>query len=200
MRPINLSQAFDQWQELAADIPKNDYPMLAESWNNYTDSLARDGNLCALQYHYTPAYDEPMPGSGSRFDALADDRAYILDAMGVGMKSKRAESRADAEEWGAGASHWRVTITRAGKRIITAFSMGSAHMGKPALCDVVGCLLRDIEYANDSFSDWCDALGLDSDSRKAERTWRACKRTAAAMARLFSASELAELSELFADY
>jgi hypothetical protein len=110
MQRISLSQAFAQWQELAADIPQDDAPMLAESWNDYTDSLCKDGALCDLQYHYAPAYDEEMPGDGSRFDPLSDDREFILDALGVTMRATRKDG--PREGWDASASHWRVTLAR----------------------------------------------------------------------------------------
>lgn len=144
MQRISLSQAFAQWQELAADLPQDDAPMLAESWNDYTDSLCKDGALCDLQYHYAPAYDEEMPGDGSRFDPLSDDREFILDALGVTM--------------------------------------------------------RDAECGAQSFEDFCADMGYDTDSRSAEKTWRACKVTAVGLARLFSDGMLRDLRELFEDF
>lgn len=194
---ISLAQAFAQWRELSADIPRDDGLMLAESWNDYTDSLAKDGELCALQYHYAPAYDDPMPGEGSRFDPLSDDREFILGAMGVTLKATRTESRDNADNWSADASHWLCTVAHNGKRMSVAYSMGAAHTGEPKLPDVLNCLLRDAESADESFADWCSNLGYSEDSRKAERMYRACKRTAASLARLFNGSELADLRELF---
>lgn len=194
---ISLSQAFAQWQELAAGIPKDDGPMLAESWNDYTDSLCKDGELTALQYHYAPAYDDSMPGDGTRFDPLADDREFILDVMGVTMKSTRTDSRDNADEWDRYASHWQITMRRNGKRMVTTYSMGGAHVGEPELPGVLNCLLSDAEAGAESFDDFCANFGYDTDSRKAERTHKACKRTAASLARLFSSSELADLRELF---
>lgn len=70
MQRISLSQAFAQWQELAADIPQDDAPMLAESWNDYTDSLCKDGALCDLQYHYAPVY-RCIGDNGESFDYTA---------------------------------------------------------------------------------------------------------------------------------
>lgn len=126
---ISLSQAFAQWQELAADLPKDDGPMLAESWNDYTDTLCKDGELCALQYHHAPAYDEPMPGEGSRYDALADDRAFILDAMGVGLVAAFvpfSQSRNKGEK--SPSLNWRVTLQYRGRDVIeTDYMQGCAH-------------------------------------------------------------------------
>ena len=197
MSYISLSQAHKQWQELAADLPQ-DAPMLAESWNDYTDSLCRDGELCALQYHYAPAYDDDMPGEGSRWDALSDDRAFILDAMGVTMRATRKEGT--REGWDASASHWRVTLRRDRASITTDYSMGAAHTGSPELADVLHCLLSDAEAGAQSFEDFCADLGYDTDSRKAEKTWQACKVTAVGLNRLFSNSDLHDLRELFEGY
>lgn len=129
MSYISLSQAFAQWQELSADIPKNDGPTLAESWNNYTDSLAKDGELCALQYHYAPAYDEPMPGDGSRFDPLADDRAFILERMGVGLVATFvpfSQSRSKGES--RPSLNWRVALQYRGRGVIeTDYTQGCGY-------------------------------------------------------------------------
>lgn len=199
-RYISLSAAFDQWRELSAGIPSNDLPMLAESWNEYTDSLAKDGELTALQYHYCPAYDDPMPGYGSRFDPLADDRDFILDAMNVTISSKPTDSRQNASEWDASASHWRVTLRHNGKRMTFSYSMGAAHTGEPQRDDCLNAVLRDAEYAGDDFAGFCDSLGYDQDSRKAYRTYQACRRIAASVARLFTSREQEELRELFESF
>ena len=197
---ISISQAFEQWQELAATIPADDVPMLSESWNNYTDSLCKGGDLSALQYHYAPAYDDPMPGNGTAHDRLAGDRAFVLDAMGVAVNSRQVDSRPGADQWDRHATHWRVTIKRGGESFTTHYSMGSALRGDPELQDVVHCLLTDAEYGGESFADWCDNMGDNPDSRRAYSAWEACKRTAASLARLFSPSELEELREMFGGY
>lgn len=196
---ISLSQAFTQWQELAADIPKDDIPMLSESWNNYTESLYKGGELCALQYHYCPAFDDAMPGEGLRFDPLADDREFILSAEGLRMRCMRVDSRPGGDSWEADASHWRVTLMRHRESICVFYSMGSAHTSEPDIRDVFYSLLIDSDSGGESFGDWCANYGYDTDSRKAEKTHRACKRIAAGLARLFSESELRDLRELFED-
>lgn len=202
---ITLAQAFANWNEdirpmVVEMFGENDDPAMSESWNDYTDSLCKDGELCALQYHYCPSYDDAMPDEGSRFSELNGDRVFILDAMGVRMTSKRVPSRTLAEQWSADASHWRVTIKRNGKRMTVSYSMGSAHTGSPDECDVLNCLLSDASCVEDGFADWCGNMDMDTDSRKALNMFRACKRTAASLARLFTASELADLRELFEGY
>lgn len=198
---INLQTAYDQWTDLAASIPKDDEPMLSESWNDYTDSLTKNGDLSALQYHYAPAYDEPMPGYGSRFDDLADDREFILDAMGVTMRAKNVATRPGAENWRADASHWRVTLGRGTDQPFdTFYSMGSAHTGEPELCDVLNCLLSDAVAADQSFDEWCSDLGMNPDSINDRDTYDACRQTSVNLRQLFTAPEIDDLHEIFQDY
>lgn len=126
---ISISQAFAQWQEISADVPKDDGPALAESWNDYTDSLAKDGQLCALQYHHCPAYDEPMPGEGSRWDALSDDREFILAAMNVTLAAVFVPfSRSRNAKEKDPSLNWRVTVKKDGRDVIeTDYMQGCAH-------------------------------------------------------------------------
>lgn len=78
---ISLEQAHADWKELAADLPQDDRVVLSESWNDYTDSLCKNGQLNELQYNYAPAYDEEMPNEGD-FDQLEGDRDLVLSNMG----------------------------------------------------------------------------------------------------------------------
>lgn len=199
---ISLAQAFENWNSeikpaIVAQYGADDAPALSESWNDYTDSLCKDGELCALQYHHAPAYDDAMPEEGARWDELAGDRAFILDALGVTMRATRKDMT--REGWDAGASHWRVTLRRGRASLSTLYSMGSAHTAAPDVCDVLACLLRDAECGAQSFADFCADLGYSEDSRSAEKMWKSCKVTAVGLARLFDSGELADLRELFAD-
>lgn len=77
---ITLEQAFDQWESeikplIIAKYGENDTPALSESWNDYADSLCKDGQLSELQYRFCPAFDsEEMP---------FDDKEYILKQLGI---------------------------------------------------------------------------------------------------------------------
>lgn len=159
---ISLSQAFHQWQELAADIPRDDGPMLAESWNDYTDSLCKDGELCALQYHYAPAYDEDMPGEGSRFDPLADDRAFILERMGVGLVAAFvpfSQSRNKGEKQPS--LNWRVTLRYGNRDVIeTDYMQGCAHA--PAYS-------RPVTFTNGKRDQWSTDRAIASECETGRR-------------------------------
>lgn len=59
--------------------------------------------------------------------------------------------------------------------------------------DVLACVEK---YGYADFQDFCGNLGYDSDSRKAEKIYRAVQREYAAMHRLFSTEELNEMAEI----
>lgn len=61
------------------------------------------------------------------------------------------------------------------------FSQGSAHTEPPTLADVLDCLASDAagyNQAGGQFEEWCSEYGYDSDSRKAEKTFRAVQQQA----------------------
>lgn len=65
----------------------------------------------------------------------------------------------------------------------------------PKLADVLQCLASDAGALEETFEDWCSNYGYDSDSRKAEKTYRACVETAQQLVRLFGFDGLRELRE-----
>lgn len=89
-------------------------------------------------------------------------------------------------------NHWRCVI-RCGRdqrrRMTVVFSMGLGIIGQPKLRDVLDCLAADaagIENAQGDFASWASEYGFDTDSRKAERTFRACQRQAQKLERMLS--------------
>ena len=75
--------------------------------------------------------------------------------------------------------HWKVVIRRPGHTLTTYFSMGYGHSGKaPKAKDVLDCLASDASGTENSFEDWCSEYGYESDSRKAERIYKACEHSA----------------------
>jgi hypothetical protein len=78
-------------------------------------------------------------------------------------------------------NHYKVTLRAKGRQLTTYFSMGLGLSGEPKVGNVLDCLASDsasIENAR-SFEDWAGDLGYDTDSRKAEKTFKACERQAA---------------------
>lgn len=93
------------------------------------------------------------------------------------------------ENWSRSATHYRCVL-RCGKRQMTVpFSQGSAHTKEPSAEDVLNCLASDAAgYENArSFEDWCSEYGYDTDSRKAEKTFKTIERQATDLARLLGA-------------
>jgi hypothetical protein len=87
--------------------------------------------------------------------------------------------------------HWKVTLRCSGRRMILTYSTGSGLRGQPIeASSVLDCLASDaagVQNARD-FSDWCAEYGYDTDSRKAERTYKACQRQAASLQRLLGST------------
>lgn len=195
---ISIKEAFERWESDTKPVVVEHYgdgdtAALSESWNDFTDALCKDGELTGLQGHYCPAYDEPMPDC---------DHEFILENMGVSFGAYFIRERPDSVgEWASDASHYRVMFRRGKNELETYFSMGSAYSGGPQMADVFHCLLMDSDgIEGNDFESWAADYGYDTDSRKAERTFRACQKTLLDLKRLFSASELGDLRDLFHDY
>lgn len=86
------------------------------------------------------------------------------------------------EDWAPDAHPYKVTLRRKDGRhvrtLTVPFYMGAALTNEPTPADVLSCLLSDAEAASESFEDFCSSFGYDSDSRKAERTYRQCEKLA----------------------
>lgn len=115
--------------------------------------------------------------------------AAFADAYGITTKAVRRPF-VDKEEEATfpGADHWRVTLTRKveGRKRTAGFpfSMGSGHKGRaPKVGEVLESLALDCAIVDgESFEGFCSQLGYDTDSRKAEAAYRACKAEAAKLA------------------
>lgn len=104
-----------------------------------------------------------------------------IASMRITATAQRADANPNMEDGAHIMDHWRVTLRCGGSRMTVPFSMGQGHNGQPpTAADVLECLALDASsYENArSFEDWCAEYGYDTDSRKAERTYRAVKRGA----------------------
>jgi hypothetical protein len=79
-----------------------------------------------------------------------------------------------------GSHPWKVTLKYGRRRLTVPFFQGSAHTHEPTAADVLYCLCLDASSVDTTsgFEDWCRDLGYDTDSRRAEKTYRACERIA----------------------
>ena len=99
----------------------------------------------------------------------------------------------DRDEWQRRATPWTVTLRYQRRQYTFPFWTGSAR-GNPETFDAAYCILSDasgVENAWD-FEDWASNYGWDTDSRKAERIYRACQAVARNVKRLLG-DDLAEL-------
>lgn len=78
------------------------------------------------------------------------------------------------DEWQRNARGYSCTLGYKGRRMTIDFWMGSGIGHEPAADDVLSALLSDAATHDNasSFEDWASELGLDADSRSAERTYR----------------------------
>lgn len=80
----------------------------------------------------------------------------------------------ELDEWQRNAHPYRVTLRYKGRQMSLDFFMGQAHTDEPDAEGVLDCLLSDCSALDQSFEDWCGDFGYDTDSRKAEATYKAC--------------------------
>lgn len=74
--------------------------------------------------------------------------------------------------------HFKVVLKRGSPRrqLTVLFSQGEGICREPEAVDVLNCLVSDaqtIENAR-SFEEWASELGFETDSRKAERSYKQC--------------------------
>lgn len=76
------------------------------------------------------------------------------------------------------AHNYRVTLRYQGRSMTVPFHTGEAWTREPNAGEVLKCLLSDASTVENvrSFEEWCEELGFDTDSRRAERVYRACIR------------------------
>lgn len=80
--------------------------------------------------------------------------------------------------------HWRVTLYCEERRtnLIVPFSMGKGHNGaQPTVEEVLDCMASDAQGFEEvqTFEEWADNYGYDSDSRKAKATFDNIERQSA---------------------
>jgi len=107
----------------------------------------------------------------------------FITEHGLTLTCKPTDKNPNMEGHAASLNHWACTLRATGRRPMRfVFSMGAALKGEPQLPDVLDCLASDalvIENARDlGFESWADEYGYNTDSRKAERTYKICVRQA----------------------
>ena len=117
-------------------------------------------------------------------------RNWTISASYTGSKP------APFDEQNLGHNYVTVTNRINGKR--TRFDFRGSRLS-PAitddddLCEAFWSFVQDAICGDLPFDDFCAEFGYDTDSRKAERTWRACKRAAEKLRRVYC-GDLCELA------
>jgi len=185
-------------------------------WFTFEDSLLAPCPVCGYEYGSQWLY-EPLPdGLAAELDALGNEAeahnaaqtaahpgdrpgprtmADQLKEYGLKVSVEREPSRPDGFADGM-TRHFRCIVTRKGSRAryLCHFSQGDAHTEDPTPEDVIGALVSDAYGIRDGFEGWARELGYDTDSREAERVFKACEKTAAGLRRLLSDAEVEALT------
>lgn len=105
-----------------------------------------------------------------------------------------ADNNPNMTDMAPGSSHWRVTLRYRRHQMTVPFSQGPAHSSEPTAEDVLGCLVSDANgvIGGRDFEDWCSEYGYDTDSRKAERTWKTVQQQSDKLARFLGPELLQE--------
>ena len=88
------------------------------------------------------------------------------------------------DEWQQTATGYRCTLRYMGRSYTFDFWQGSAHTEPPDAAGCLECLLSDASSGAEDFESFCGEFGYDTDSRKAHKTWKACRRVSLRMRKL----------------
>lgn len=117
---------------------------------------------------------------------------------GIWVDAKRTSSNPHMDD-AAGMTHWACTIHGSGGRTMeVVYSMGAAFDRPPTTAEVLETLAMDAFSVEDaaSFEVWADDHGYDTDSRKAEATYRAVKEQTEGLRYLLGDEAFAKLMEV----
>lgn len=118
----------------------------------------------------------------------------FINANRVRMSVEWADSNPNMTDW-KDANHFKVRLRMGRKSLTTYFSQGYGINGEPAVDDVLDCLASDasgVENAR-SFEEWASEYGYDTDSRKAEKTFKTIEKQAEKLRNLLGSDLYEEL-------
>lgn len=87
-------------------------------------------------------------------------------------------------------NHWKTVLRFGRRRMTVVFSMGLGLRGEPTAADVLSSLAMDASSADQDFESWCGDYGYDTDSRKAERTYKAVQAATTKLRRFIGSDDL----------
>lgn len=134
------------------------------------------------------------------YEVLAETHGYynkgayaIAEGIGLKMKVGNSEYRKYFSSDKDSRYVFKITLKKGGKQYTFNFGQSIAEgSNEPTLYSVLACLTK---YKVGSFEEFCSDYGYDTDSRTAEKTYKAVLKEWEAMERLFNNEEL-ELLQL----
>lgn len=136
-----------------------------------------------------------------RFDeqSMQDKWAYVVSFegrsatfdyyTGIGHRKIPSYMKKERSQWWDSQRHvYRTEVEMARWNI--------SRTTQPNVADVVHCLLLDSGAICEAFTDWCDNLGYDSDSRKALDTYLQCQANGVKLRSVIGSKMMSELQGL----
>jgi len=119
----------------------------------------------------------------------------FCQAHHIAAKAFLAESNPNMDDMPSASRHWSVILRRPGHQMTILFSTGPAIESEPNAEDLMNCLGMDAAgYENaQGFEDWASEYGYDTDSRKAEKAYRAVKSQTTKLAKFLPVDAYNEL-------
>lgn len=109
----------------------------------------------------------------------------FIQEQGITVTVTQTDDNPGMTDMPEGSRHWKVVFAGysrpkflQGQHMTVFFSQGPAHTDPPTGEDVLDCLASDAStYDNaQGFEDWANEYGYDTDSRKAEKIFKAVEK------------------------
>lgn len=96
----------------------------------------------------------------------------FAEKFGITISSEYADENPVDTSWRA--NHYKCVLKCEKRQMTIFFSKGFGLSGEPTAEEILNCVAMD--YSEEDFEDWCGEYGYDTDSRKAEKVYKACKK------------------------
>ncbi len=141
-----------------------------------------------------------MPDTLTVADFVRDRNVFMLkEQIDERPDQAKDDNWGRASQWQA--DHWKCTLRRqmpdgSRRSLVVYYSKGLGHNGAaPTTEEVLDSLALDASVRDQSFEDWCGDYGCDVDSRKAERTYNACVKSAGKLRKFLGPDDFTVLTE-----
>jgi hypothetical protein len=98
------------------------------------------------------------------------------------------------DDWNNTATHWWFTLRSGTSSYSGYYSQGSALKDRPTIEEILDSLAMDVFNLDiTGFEEWATEYGYDTDSRKAEKIYKACERASKALRKFLGDDAIDEL-------